>query len=616
MNKNKFLIGSMLTISSFVLVSQSAIFAEDESNIKASIENIHNKVASSESTTVRSELKDVLVSEGHQTETFDEKNQDDLNKISDKNDIKNENKDSIINNEDREKLLDSDLKKPKNVSKDKETEFEGNRSSEILAPTTSRESENSLESYLETDTNLSKENLKSTYMNDQNAQILGSTITDSQNLVYKILSYKDGVGTVQLGDGEKSLIWNDDTLRISNVIQNEKGTFTVTEIASNAFYSVIEESSGQRMGPNVSKVIVPNSILKIQDRAFFSAETIRNVEFLPKSNLKHIGKEAFYFSNLKNIIIPDSVETIGDKAFSFNENLTDLEIGDASNLKTIGKGAFSSNKKLKRLYIPKGVTSIGEEAFITTPDLEEIRVSSSNNNFKDIDGILFNKDEKNLIKYPSRKVERNYEIPEKVVFIADYAFDNNDNLKELIFGKNVKKIGDFTFKNADKLEKINLNEGLEEIGRLAFYYMPSLESVELPKSLNSLGRNPFYGLDSLTTIIFGEGVKEFSNSTIAGPLGSLKKIIIKAKNATFAEDSFNLPDNIKGTVKIEVASDNIKNKMVELGFKEENILINLDDDTPDDGTPDEETPDGGTPDEETPDGGTPDEETPDGGTPD
>lgn len=63
----------------------------------------------------------------------------------------------------------------------------------------------------------------------------------------------------------------------------------------------------------VTKIIVPQSVVTIQDRAFFNCRKLKEVQF--PDRLKTIGKYAFCYTSLDEIQLPDSVESIGDDAF-------------------------------------------------------------------------------------------------------------------------------------------------------------------------------------------------------------------------------------------------------------------------------------------------------------
>ena len=66
--------------------------------------------------------------------------------------------------------------------------------------------------------------------------------------------------------------------------------------------------------PDVTEVMIPDSIVEIGEFAFRDCEKI--VSVVIPDGVKRIGRCAFYMcSKLKDIVFPDSIEFIGDSAF-------------------------------------------------------------------------------------------------------------------------------------------------------------------------------------------------------------------------------------------------------------------------------------------------------------
>ena len=80
--------------------------------------------------------------------------------------------------------------------------------------------------------------------------------------------------------------------------------------------------------------------------------------------------------------------------------------------------AFSCG--ITSISIPASVTEM-ESAFTESYALTEINVDSSNPNYMSKDGVLFNKDGKELICYPDQKTDIEYTVSDGVVAIKDGA---------------------------------------------------------------------------------------------------------------------------------------------------------------------------------------------------
>ena len=151
-----------------------------------------------------------------------------------------------------------------------------------------------------------------------------------------------------------------------------------------------------------------------------------------------IGKDAFYeCKDLTGITLPNGLTSIGFRAFYNCESLTGITLPDS--LMSIGNRAFDSCKSLTGITLPDGLISIGDYAFtgcsglfgITLPDslisigtnpfsrsqMAFISVSADNPMYAQIDGVLYNKQQKMLVAYPDAR-EGAYSIPEGVVRIG------------------------------------------------------------------------------------------------------------------------------------------------------------------------------------------------------
>ncbi|MCL2054533.1 MAG: leucine-rich repeat protein [Oscillospiraceae bacterium] len=102
------------------------------------------------------------------------------------------------------------------------------------------------------------------------------------------------------------------------------------------------------------------------------------------------------FSDITTIIIGNSVTHIGDDAFR--------------------------STGITTITIPESVIYVTAPAFSNCTNLTAITVAPANSNFSDIDGVLFNKDATELIKYPNGNARTSYTIPNSVTSIPQEAF--------------------------------------------------------------------------------------------------------------------------------------------------------------------------------------------------
>ena len=232
-----------------------------------------------------------------------------------------------------------------------------------------------------------------------------------------------------------------------------------------------------------------------------------------------IGKGAFCFcDNLTSISIPKSISTVNFSAFVACDNLSSVYIDDLASWFNIYFEEYNSNplyrgadlyvngELLTEIYIPEGVTNLNEYVFcdyknlttVTIPDsvisikprafdgcsdLTSINVSDNNPYYSSIDGVLFNKSQTTLIKYPNNKEDKIFKVPDTVTNIEDFVLLHNGNVSTLILGK-----------------------GMTDVKPGAFNGFHQLNSIAIPVEVKSLSFNAFHTKNLKD--IFYQGTKE------------------------------------------------------------------------------------------------------------
>lgn len=185
---------------------------------------------------------------------------------------------------------------------------------------------------------------------------------------------------------------------------------------------------------------------------------------------------AFYTSNITSIKLPNTITSIGRLSFYSCQKLTSIELPNS--LLSIGSEAFS-HSAINEITIPSSVSNIGEGAFAYCSSLTTIKVSSSNLKYKDIDGVLFSKDETILYCYPSGRTGM-YSIPATTKEIGVSAFQSC-HLSSIIIPNSVLVISKNSFHNCYNLTSIEIPSSVSSINEEAFYNCSNLEKISVDK---------------------------------------------------------------------------------------------------------------------------------------
>ena len=257
-----------------------------------------------------------------------------------------------------------------------------------------------------------------------------------------------------------------------------------------------------------------------------------------------VADGAFMYSvNLTNITIPNSVTEIGVGAFSYCTGITDIAIPDSvMTFGARGFGVFCGCENLKSITIGKGIKNIVPGAFNDCNNLSDITVSPENNNFSSKDGVLFNKDKTELIKYPVGNQRTVYSIPNTVKTIGYSAFHESVNLTDITVPNSVTSIGDRAFAGCTGLTSVTLGNGVTSIEDEAFCDCSGLTSITIPDSVTNIGYYAFEGCTGLKSINVASDNDCFSSNN--GVLFNKEKTELIKYPEGKSETSYTIPNSV------------------------------------------------------------------------
>ena len=216
---------------------------------------------------------------------------------------------------------------------------------------------------------------------------------------------------------------------------------------------------------SIIELIIPDYVTNIGDASFAYMKSLQFVEI--GNQVRNIGKEAFYHcDNLNNIIIGESVTNIGSSAFGWCTSIENIVIPNS--VINISSEAFNNCSSLEYVIIGKAVSSLTYSIFSNCIQLSNIIVDENNEYYASIDGNLYSKDYKTIIKYAPGKKQTIFEIPNFVEIIGEQAFKYSSYIQSVIVPNSVKEISSGAFSKCISLSEINIPKSVSQMGLWVF----------------------------------------------------------------------------------------------------------------------------------------------------
>ena len=343
-------------------------------------------------------------------------------------------------------------------------------------------------------------------------------------------------------------------------------------------------------------VVVPDTVVAIDDSAFSGCTTMQNV-VIP-SSVSSIGASAFAgCTGLVSVDIPDSVKTIGNGAFRGCTGLVDDDgflivrnvlcayAGRAGNVTVpdsvvrIDDGAFEGCAKIRSISLPPSLEMIGDFAFKGCTGLEQLVIPAGvetigDSAFQDCHGLTSLVLPANVTSLGSDLfwgctllksltipqimcMERYWywyvgDAPIEELIVADgvttievYPFDwNYSNIRKLVIPNSVTRIGYYFMRDAfyglDKLVSITIPQCISGSQRMyeVLHYSDNLRELVIADGATSIGSDLFQGCSQLESVAISASVTDIEAGAFSA-LSELKSVYFRGDAPKSVSGAFN-----------------------------------------------------------------------------
>ena len=248
---------------------------------------------------------------------------------------------------------------------------------------------------------------------------------------------------------------------------------------------------------------------------------------------------------------------------------------DGYTITSIGDTAFGEdvNDNIESVLFPSTVEYISSMSVAMLMICSEYSVDDSNACYSSNDGVLFNKDKTELIRYPAANGAESYSVPDSVqtIGLAAFAFSG---LKNIVIPDGVETITDLAFTYAMSLKSIEIPNSVTYLGGDAFSSCLSLEWVILSDSLTSINSYAFYGCEKLSTVVIPQSISDIDDDafirtsiiSVFGTPGSYAETFANGNNSEFIDiDYLNYPGDMN---KDKMCNESDLNDMILISVNE------------------------------------------------
>ncbi|MBR3567690.1 MAG: leucine-rich repeat domain-containing protein [Salinivirgaceae bacterium] len=331
------------------------------------------------------------------------------------------------------------------------------------------------------------------------------------NLKYTVIDSVNRYVSVSKGETELK-----GELNIPATATNNNSLYMVTTIGS--FYNC----------EDLTSVTISEVVTDIYSSSFYNCNKLTEIN-VAADNPKYSSKDGVLFNKDKTtlVICP------GGKTGTYL--IPDFVV-------KIVSGAFGRCNGLVSVTIPNSVRIIESGEFEDCKNLTEINVDSANEKFSSENGVLFNKDKTQLIRFPEGK-NGSYSIPNSVNEICSQSFSDCSGLKSLTIPNSVTSISDYAFPGSIHIETLeyNTNAVYDDYG--LFIPTNSLKTVVIGDDVTYIGNSAFRNCSSLASVTIGNSVKKIGDLAFNG-YSNLVSVTIPNSVTDIGEDAFGGVKNI------------------------------------------------------------------------
>ena len=243
---------------------------------------------------------------------------------------------------------------------------------------------------------------------------------------------------------------------------------------------------------------------------YFGFHTLLETAILPqgiKSTQEECETALSESENLRILILPEGLKIVD--GFNSCPKLTGLILPEG--LEIIESHAFCGCESITAIRIPASVKSISGSSFAGC-NIAAYEIDENNPYYTVIDGVLYSKDFKTLVAFPSAYPKKHFVVPNTTVIIGEHAFMDSQ-IESVEIPNGLTTIQEWSFEGSH-IQSIDMPDTVTSIGDGAFRFCFELKHVGLPTVLTEIPQQTFESCPRLKELVVPSSVRTIHYSSL------------------------------------------------------------------------------------------------------
>ena len=275
---------------------------------------------------------------------------------------------------------------------------------------------------------------------------------------------------------------------------------------------------------------------------YFGFHTLLETAILPqgiKSTQEECETALSESENLRILILPEGLKIVD--GFNSCPKLTGLILPEG--LEIIESHAFCGCESITAIRIPASVKSISGSSFAGC-NIAAYEIDENNPYYTVIDGVLYSKDFKTLVAFPSAYPKKHFVVPNTTVIIGEHAFMDSQ-IESVEIPNGVTTIQEWSFEGSH-IQSIDMPDTVTSIGDGAFRFCFELKHVGLPTVLTEIPQQTFESCPRLKELVVPSSVRTIHYSSLIWSHG-IERLVLQDGLEEIADDGIMIATN--GSIK-------------------------------------------------------------------